>query len=120
MSGKNILYHAKFPVSEEIYNEIMSIYEKIKENPEGKDKREAVYRIVSKLTNEGLDYFFAHSLRIIGMNIVAQKAIAAGMGTIKKTVKVLSKRFIRKYTDKQLVATIEFIESFVNERPMPV
>ena len=115
-----VLRYAKFPVSEEIYNEISKIYEEIKENPEGKEKREAVYQIVSKLTNEGLDYFFAHSLRIIGMNIIAQKAIAAGMATIKKTVKVLSKRFIRKYDDKQLLATIEFVEAFVNEKPMEI
>jgi len=120
MDSKKIIYNAKFPVSEEIYNKITKVYNEIKENPEGKEKREAVYRIVAQLTNEGLDYFFAHSLRIIGMNIIAQKAIAAGMSTIKKTVKVLSKRFIRKYDDKQLFATIEFVEAFVNERPMPV
>ena len=115
---KQIIHYAKYPISEELHKKVNDIFETIKENPEGKEKREAVYQIVFELTNEGLDYFFSHSLRIIGMNILAQKAISAGMNTVKKTVKLLSKRFIRKFNDKQLFATIEFIEAFVNDRPM--
>ena len=49
------------------------------------------------------------------MNMIAKKAIKTGMAASKSTVKFLSKKFIRALNDKQLLATVDFIDGFVSD-----
>ncbi len=107
-------YGATFPVSASLYKKVQKIVESVRQNPEGTSKRDEVIEIVNELTGEGLEYFFHYSLKIIGMNMIAKKAIKAGMSASKTTVKLLSKKFIRSLNDKQLLATVDFIDGFVS------
>ena len=107
-------YGATFPVSASLFKKTRDIVEAVRQNPEGLAQRNAVVEIVNELTSEGLEYFFHYSLKIIGMNMIAKKAIKAGMSASKSTVKFLSKKFIRALNDKQLLATVDFIDGFVS------
>ena len=108
-------YGATFPVSASLYKKSQKIVESVRQNPEGMAKRDAVIEIVNELTTEGVEYFFHYSLKIIGMNMIAKKAIKTGMAASKSTVKFLSKKFIRALNDKQLLATVDFIDGFVSD-----
>ena len=107
-------YGATFPVSPSLYKKTQKIVESVRQNPEGMVQRNAVVEIVNELTAEGLEYFFHYSLKIIGMNMIAKKAIKTGMSASKSTVKFLSKKFIRALNEKQLLATVDFIDGFVS------
>jgi hypothetical protein len=107
-------YGATFPVSASLYKKTQKLLESVRQNPEGAAKRDAVIEVVNDLTAEGLEYFFHHSLKIIGMNMIARKAIKTGMIASKTSVKILSKKFIRALSDKQLLATVDFIDGFVS------
>ncbi|MEN8121540.1 MAG: hypothetical protein ABFS35_14400 [Bacteroidota bacterium] len=107
-------YGATFPVSATLYKKTQNVVESVRQNPEGLAKRDVVVEVVNELTTEGLEYFFHYSLKIIGMNMIAKKAIKTGMAASKSTVKLLSKKFIRALNDKQLLATIDFIDGFVS------
>ncbi len=108
-------YGATFPVSASLYKKTRKIVESVRLNPEGLAKRDVVVEVVNELTAEGLEYFFHYSLKIIGMNMIAKKAIKTGMTASKSTVKFLSKKFIRALNDKQLLATVDFIDGFVSK-----
>ena len=116
MENFNSKFGGKFPISEELYNKIQEIFRKIRETPSDKQARNDVFEIVNELTSEGLDYFFYHSLRIIGMSVIARKAIGAGIKTIKSTIRVLSKKFIKNFNNTQILATVDFIESFLSDK----
>ncbi len=107
-------YGATFPVSASLYRKTQKMLESVRSNPEGLSRRNDVVDVVNDLTAEGLEYFFHYSLKIIGMNMIARKAIKTGMAASKSTVKVLSKKFIRGLNDKQLLATVDFIDGFVS------
>ncbi len=107
-------YGATFPVSANLYKKTQKVVESVRQNPEGITKRDEVIEIVNDLTSEGLEYFFHYSLKIIGMNMIAKKAIKTGMSASKSTVKFLSKKFIRALNDKQLLATVDFVDGFVS------
>lgn len=107
-------YGATFPVSATLYKKTQKMVESVRLNPEGIAKRNEVVDVVNDLTSEGLEYFFHYSLKIIGMNMIARKAIKAGMSASKSTVKLLSKKFIRTLNDKQLLATVGFVDGFVS------
>jgi len=106
-------YGATFPVSASLYKKTQKLIESVRQNPEGIVQRNEVVEVVNELTAEGLEYFFHFSLKIIGMNMIAKKAIKTGMAASKSTVKLLSKKFIRALNDKQLLATVDFIDGFV-------
>ncbi|OQX98081.1 MAG: hypothetical protein B6I20_11520 [Bacteroidetes bacterium 4572_117] len=108
-------YGATFPVSAALYKKTQKLIVSVRQNPEGLTKRNEVVEIVNALTAEGLEYFFHYSLKIIGMNMIAKKAIKTGMAASKATVKLLSKKFIRALNDKQLLATVDFIDGFVSD-----
>ncbi|MCF6242707.1 MAG: hypothetical protein L3J74_15350 [Bacteroidales bacterium] len=107
-------YGATFPVSANLYRKIQKVIKSVREHPDGDAQRMAVVEIVNDLTAEGLEYFFQYSLKIIGMNMIARKAIKTGIGASKTTVKMLSKKFIKTLNDKQLLATVDFIDGFVS------
>jgi hypothetical protein len=107
-------YGATFPVSAGLYRKIQKVITSVREHPDGYAQRLAVIEIVNDLTAEGLEYFFQYSLKIIGMNMIARKAIKTGISASKSTVKVLSKKFIKTLNDKQLLATVDFIDGFVS------
>lgn len=111
--NKEVKYlKASFPISEDLHDRIVKMISDVRINPTGKEKRETVIQLVNELTAEGMDYFFKHSLQIIGVNFIARKAISTGINATKKTVRILSTRFIRKFDDEKLIATVNFIESF--------
>jgi len=107
-------YGATFPVSASLYKKTQKTIDSVRLNPEGMAKRNDIVDVVNDLTAEGLEYFFQYSLKIIGMNMIARKAIKVGMAASKTTVKMLSKKFIRALNDKQLLATVDFIDGFVS------
>lgn len=107
-------YGATFPISSSLYRKIQKVIKSVKVHPDGTEQRMAVVEIVNDLTAEGLEYFFQYSLKIIGMNMIARKAIKTGIAASKSTVKMLSKKFIKTLNDKQLLATVDFIDSFVS------
>ena len=107
-------YGATFPISASLYKKVQKLVVSVRQNPEGIAKRNEVIDVVNEVTAEGLEYFFHYSLKIIGMNMIARKAIKAGMSASKSTVKLLSKKFIRALNDKQLLATVDFIDGFIS------
>jgi len=50
------------------------------------------------------------------MNIIAKKAIGTGLAGVKITVKSLSKRFVKRFDEKQLLAAVDFIEGFITKK----
>ena len=108
-------YGATFPVSAGLYRKIQKVVKSVKEHPDGEAQRLSVVEIVNDLTAEGLEYFFHYSLKKIGMNMIARKTIKTGVAAFESTVKMLSKKIIKTLTDKQLLATVDFIEGFVSD-----
>ncbi len=116
MEDNNEKYFGSFPISKELYDKVNGYLEYIKENIEQQEARIKLNEIVNDLTTEGVDYFFHYSLKIIGMNIIAKKAIGTGLAGVKITVKSLSKRFVKRFDEKQLLAAVDFIEGFITRR----
>jgi len=102
-----------FPASENLIEQIYSLFAEITENPEGKEKRIKLAAIINEMFEQGMDYYFVNSLKIINLGVIARKSIETGVSTVKKTVKFMTKKFVLKMNDTQVQKTAEFIKNTV-------
>lgn len=115
MENFNFKHKGSFPISEKLYNKTLEIIENVRNNPSGSKVRQDVISIVNELTAEGIGFFFQQSLEIIGMNFIARKAVGAGLNASRKTIQMLSSRFIKNFSDEQIILTVDFIEGFIGQ-----
>ncbi|MBN1253115.1 MAG: hypothetical protein JXR51_02540 [Bacteroidales bacterium] len=107
-------YQASFPISSSLHKKTKSSVKLIKENPEGDKSRNMLADVVNSLISESLDYYFLYSLKVIGLNMLVRKAITVVVSPFKTAVQATAKQIIKKMDDKQLIATVNFIDGFIS------
>ena len=110
----NFKHKGSFPIPASLIRKIKSTVKLVEENPDSSKSKTMVIDIVNNLIKEALDYYFHYSLKIIGLNMIVRKTIKSAFSPFKASMQVIAKQIIKSMSDKQLVATINFIDGFTS------
>jgi len=99
-----------FPISATLSRKIKSTAKLVNDNPDSSKAKTMLIDVINVLIKDGLDYYFNHSLKIIGLNMTARKSIKVIVSPFKSAIQAIAKATIKKMDEKQLVATANFID----------
>ena len=106
----NLKNKIAFPIAASLNRKIKSTVKVVNDNPDNSKAKSMLIDLINALIKEGLDYYFNHSLKVIGLNMTARKSIKVIVSPFKSAIQAIAKATIKKMDEKQLVATANFID----------
>jgi hypothetical protein len=107
--------YAAFPITSADYEEAIKVIDNIRENPEAREHRLALVKIVNDLADVGIDYFFLDSIRYAGMNKIKVKAASLGLQTFKAGLQPLLRNIVFSLSNTQITRIVGFMEGIFVE-----
>lgn len=108
-------HHLVSPVPETLVIEARAVTARIRSEGATKDNKEALYQLISKMTEEGVDFFFMEPLRRMGAGSVIKKMAQMGMSSMIKGTRMVIHNVLKKIDDKGMHDILDFIEEILYE-----
>ncbi len=109
-------FQINFPLTEEEYLQTKETIAFIRQAPTAKESYTKLHDLIQVLTHAGIEYFFHYSLKSVGLGGFIIAAVKTGLRATENTIKLLSKRFVKKLTEEQMMQGVDFIDAFIEER----
>ena len=103
--------HFGFLLSAELAAELKAFMLRWSASSNKKALVEELYGLITKLSTEGLDYFFVQTLRKAKINALSLKAVEMAIRTGQKAVLSLGKTILKGMSEAQLEVVMEMIKT---------
>ncbi len=100
-----------FPISQELRQRTLDLVEELRQSDSIEGYADRLIDMVDEIAEVGMQYFFLHPVRMVGMNSLIQKTIAVTVQSGKKAVLGVSRQVARRLDDAQLREVAGFLES---------
>ena len=103
-----------FEISPAQYARVLEIVSALREEPADRDVVSSLIDLVLDLTDTGLNYFFLHSLELIGVGALRRKGAEIALGTAGRVLPPVVRSTVGSMTEGQLLKLADFIEHMVS------
>jgi len=108
-------HHLVAPIPPELVDEAHQVIAKIRGEGASKENKEALFQLIMKMTEEGIDFFFMEPLRRMGAGSVMQKMAKMGLSSMLKGTRMVIHNVLKKINDEHMNDILDFIEEILFE-----
>ena len=90
---------------------MLGVLAELEESDNPETHREALADLVADLTEAGMDYYYLRALKLSNAGQLAQQSAKLGLAGAGKMISSVSRRFIMRMNDKELLAVAGHIRS---------